>query len=85
MFWNVGCRFFVIIFYFPLPQAEHYIINKLSKLAKFTSFDNLLYLCSMKNLIERKEYINKLLSYLSAGIYFLKVAGKTVKICERIK
>jgi len=41
---------------------------KLAKLAKFASFANLLYLCSMKNLIDRKEYLDKLLSYKDKDI-----------------
>ena len=42
---------------------------KLLKLASFASFNNLLYLCSMvKKMIERKEYIDKLLSYKDKDI-----------------
>ena len=44
------------------------MVDKLSKLAKSASFDNLWYLCSMKKLIERKEYIDKLLSYKDKDI-----------------
>ena len=36
---------------------------ELLKLAKNTSFNNLLYLCDMRELIDRKEYLDKLLSY----------------------
>jgi len=41
---------------------------KLAKLVNFASFANLLYLCSMKNLIERKEYLDKLMSYKDKDI-----------------
>ncbi|MDR0725010.1 MAG: ATP-binding protein [Prevotellaceae bacterium] len=38
-------------------------VTLLSKLANFASFDNKPYLCGMKKYIERKEYLDKLLSY----------------------
>jgi predicted AAA+ superfamily ATPase len=51
-----------------LPKKFIVQKNKLSKLEKFASFDNLPYLCTMKNLIERQEYLYKLLSYKDKDI-----------------
>jgi len=44
------------------------IKDKLAELVNFASFANSYYLCRMKNLIERKEYLDKLLSYKDKDI-----------------
>jgi predicted AAA+ superfamily ATPase len=43
-------------------------LYKLAKITKIAIFANLHYLCGMKNLIERKEYLDKLLSYKDKDI-----------------
>jgi len=61
--------FFVVKKAYETAKPEESVMSKLLKLAKSASFNNLLYLCSMKNkLIERKEYLDKLLSYKDKDI-----------------